>query len=99
MWDNHVKTVPYHSSSSLPILFTVPGGKIAEANISRHLHAWDGAYFASNDKSVIWDSSLIHGENKIPEELESTTDFPLMNNKPLNDILGTNTIQTNINNE
>ena len=48
-WDNHVKIVPYHSNSNLPILFTVPGGKIAEAYISRHLHAWDGAYFASND--------------------------------------------------
>ena len=30
-WDNHVKTATYHSSSNLPILFTVPGGKIAEA--------------------------------------------------------------------
>ena len=90
MWDNHVITVPYHSSSNLPILFTVPGGKFVEAYISRHLHAWDGAYFASNDNSVTWDSSLIHGKNKIPEELESTTNFPLINDKSLDDISGTN---------
>ena len=38
-WDNHVKSVPYHSSRYLPILFTVPGGKITKAYISRHVHA------------------------------------------------------------
>ena len=68
------------------ILFTVPGRKITEAYISRHVYGWDGAYFASNEKLVTWDSSLIHGENKIPEELESTTNFPFMNNISLDDI-------------
>ena len=75
-WNNHVKTVPYHSISNLPIFFTVPEGKIAEAYISRHLHTWDGAYFANNDNSVTWDLSLINGKHKIPDELESTVKFP-----------------------
>ena len=74
----------------MPILFTVPVGKIAEAYISRHIHAWDGAYFASNDSSVTWDSILINGKNKIPEELESTINLPVMNDKSLDDTSGTN---------
>ena len=96
-WDNHVKTAPYHSNSNLPILVTVPGEKIAEAYISRRVHTWDGVYFASNDNSVTWDSSVINGKHKIPEKLESTTNFPLMNDKSLDDKSGTNI--ASINNE
>ena len=81
--DNHVKTVPYHINSNLPILFIVPGGKIAEAYISRYLHAWDGAYFTSNDELVTWDSNSINIKNKRPNELESTTKFPLIKDKPI----------------
>ena len=54
----------------------VAEGKIAEAYISKHLHAWDGTNLANNDNSVTWDSSLSDGKNKIPYELESTAKFP-----------------------
>ena len=80
----------------MPIPFTVPGGKIAEAYISRHLHAWDGPYFASNNSSVMWDSILINIKNKIPEELESTTNFRLINNKSLDDKSGPDLASINI---
>ena len=50
----------------------VSGGKIDEVYISRHLYAWDGAYFVSNDNSVTWDTNLIDGKNKVSDELEST---------------------------
>ena len=39
-WNGLLKTVPYQSGSNLPILYTLPGGKIAEAYITKHTHVF-----------------------------------------------------------
>ena len=71
--------------------FTVPVGKITKSYIPRHIHACDDAYFVNDDNSVTWDSNLVNGKNKIPEELESTAKFPfLIKDKSLDNISGKN---------
>ena len=35
-WNGLLKTVPYQKGSNLPILYTLPGGSIAEAYITKH---------------------------------------------------------------
>ena len=35
-WNGLLKTVPYQKGSNLPILYTLPGGKIAQTYIANH---------------------------------------------------------------
>ena len=39
-WNGLVKTVPYQAGSNLPILYTLPGGRIARSYIAKHMHAF-----------------------------------------------------------
>ena len=38
-WNGLLKRVPYQIGSNLPILYTLPGGKIAKTYIANHTHA------------------------------------------------------------
>ena len=57
-WDSHTKTVPYQVSNNLPILFTNPGNKIADAYISKHMCTWNKAYFEKDADGPKWNKNL-----------------------------------------
>ena len=65
-WNDVTKTVLYQEGSNLPILYTLPGGKIVKSYIVQHMHAFSlhnkKSYLAKEDKRVTWDKSLIHKE-------------------------------------
>ena len=39
-WNGLTKAVPYQTSSALPILYTLPGGKTANFYITQHMHTF-----------------------------------------------------------
>ena len=62
-WNGLIKTVLYQASSNLPILYTLPGGKIARSHIAQHVYAFslhnNKSYLSVSDKKLTWDKSLI----------------------------------------
>ena len=65
-WNGLLKTVPYQKGSNLPILYTLPGGSIAEAYITKHTRSIQvqvNAYLVKEgEQNPYWDKSLIHDE-------------------------------------
>ena len=73
-WNGLLKTVPYQTGSNLPILYTLPGGKIAQTYIAKHTHALrlnTKAYFLHSGETYLsWDKSLIHSNDNPMEVAE-----------------------------
>ena len=80
MTDN--KPVPYQSDSNLPICFTMPGAKIAQACITMHMPS-SKDYPEKESNHVSWDKRLEVSSNKqIPPSLESNENLNSILYKP-----------------
>ena len=83
-WNGLLKTVPYQTGSNLPILYTIPGGSIANAYITKHSHAvhvQTSAYQSKpGERNLNWDKSLIHDEYINNPQYETTKE----SNKSIN---------------
>ena len=75
-WNGLLKTVPYQKGSNLPILYTLPGGSIAEAYITKHTRSIQvqvNAYLVKEgEQNPYWDKSLIHDEYIKQKQDEAT---------------------------
>jgi len=80
-WNGLLKTVPYQAGSNLPILYTLPGGKIAEAYIAKHTQSVGlktKAFFLNKGESnSSWNKSLIVDQNINKIQDEDTSNVPL----------------------
>lgn len=83
-WNGLTKTVPYQAGSNFPILYTLPGRKIARSYTAQYSHAFtlqnNNAYLSKKDKNSTWDKSPIH-KLMYPLENETTKSTKLPKSK------------------
>ena len=80
-YDFRKKIVPYHSASSLSILFTLPGGDIKSAYIANYMPYWRGVYLRKDDKKIVWNNKNINRKIEgYNENIENIIDSVLVTN-------------------
>ena len=86
--DYHEKILPYHSTSNLPMLFTVPGGKRSSVYIANHMHYWRGSYLSKDDKKITWNNdNVIQEIKRYNEDIEDTIYSALITTDEIEDTI------------